>query len=267
MLISAYPDAGPASCVPADLACRLAGFEAQLANCTQVPTRREFELSGLPPQDLAEQARSLRCLIERIASVVSAAHEDAGAARDFLHRLDLRLISRDHDWRAVFRALVDVPAGSEPFQVAALARYRQYLEARSDLVAQLLRQQDQLQETAELEPVQRPAAPKLVRLPARRPVLVPLSYRSELALWLGGHRFVVRDGFPPVLEDPQGESKWQLERHGMMVGRHPESDIVVDARLDQVSRAHAVIEWPGYTRLIVIDLSSSGTFVERSPRH
>ena len=268
MPVSAHGRARRVGHAPDDRADRLADFEAELCERTRVPMQREFELAAMAPRELAEQAQSVRCLIDRIASVVSAAHADPGVARGFLERLDLKLVSRDHDWRAVFRGLLDAPPGTERFHLAALARYRQYLEARSELVERLLRQQEALQETAELEPVPRPSGgPKLVRLPARRPVLVPLSYRSELALWLGGHRFVVRDGFPPELQSPDGEHRWPLERRGLMVGRHPESDIVVDARLDQVSRAHAVVEWPGYTRIIVIDLSSGGTFVERTPRH
>ena len=243
----------------------LAGFDARLAGRTGVSMAREFQLGMLKPAQLRSQADSLHRLLDHLASVVAAAHADPGIARGYLQRLDLKLISRDHDWRSVLTALSTAQASTEPYMLVALTRYRQYLESRASLVARLLAEQDQLAETAEMAPV--PAnLPHLVRLPPRRAALVSLAYRDELALWLGGHRFRLRDGFPPELTDPAGENTWPLERRGLVIGRHTESDIVVDARLDQVSRAHAVIEWPGYTRIIVIDLSSGGTFLERGPR-
>ncbi len=241
----------------------LAGFDARLAERTEVSMAREFELAALPASELHAEAHSLRCLLDRFASVVAAAHDARGVARGFLQRLDLKFISRDHDWRSVFAALAGGDDRGEPYLVVALARYRQYLENRASLVARLIAAQDPLADTAEVTPP--PRAPRLVRLPARRPVLVSLVYRGELALWLGGHRFGLHDGFPPELSDPSGENVWPLQRRGLVIGRHTESDIVVDARLEQVSRAHAVLEWPGYTRVIVIDLSSNGTYLERRP--
>ena len=266
MQVSAEREAPPVSHPVDDVEDMLAGFDARLAERVVVPTAREFELADLDSEELLAQSESIRCLLERLASVVAAAYADAGVARGFLQRLDLKLITRDHDWRSVFRALADSPAGTEQYQLVALARYRQYLETRASLIERLLAKRGNLSETAELERVVLDE-PKLVRLPSRRPVLVPLEYRGELALWLGGHRFVIRDGFPPELIDPPSETSWPLQREGMMIGRHPENDIVVDARFDQVSRAHAILEWPGYTRVIVVDLSTGGTFLERRVRH
>ena len=46
-----------------------------------------------------------------------------------------------------------------------------------------------------------------------------------------------------------------------MVGRHPESDIVVDPDFHDVSRAHAILEWSGAGEVTLTDLSTRGTFV------
>ncbi len=243
----------------------LAGFDAHLAERTGVSMARERELANMQPAELLGEAESLHSMLDRFAAVVVAAHDGSGAARGFVQRLDLKLISRDHDWRRIFKSLVATHDGGEQYLQVALARYRQYLESRASLVHRLLAKRGHLTRTAELG-APSAAKPRLDRLPPRSRVPVSLVYRGVVPLWLGGHRFVLRDGLPPTLADPAADNVWPLRRCELLVGRHPESDIVVPARLEQVSRAHAVLEWTGATRVLVTDLSSGGTYLEL-PRH
>jgi pSer/pThr/pTyr-binding forkhead associated (FHA) protein len=46
-----------------------------------------------------------------------------------------------------------------------------------------------------------------------------------------------------------------------MVGRHPESDLTVDANFSAVSRAHLVLEWDGEQQFRMMDLSTRGTWL------
>ena len=52
-----------------------------------------------------------------------------------------------------------------------------------------------------------------------------------------------------------------------MIGRHPESDVVVDPDLHDVSRAHAIIDWQSGPAVTVTDLSTRGTYVPMPDRH
>ena len=46
-----------------------------------------------------------------------------------------------------------------------------------------------------------------------------------------------------------------------MLGRHPESDVVIDRDFNDVSRAHAILEWHEGATVSNTDLSTRGTFV------
>ena len=75
--------------------------------------------------------------------------------------------------------------------------------------------------------------------------------------------FLLRDGCPPQFIDPAGRMR-SISRRRQTIGRHPESDIVVDRGYNDVSRAHLLIEWTGGTVVQLIDVSSRGTSVEMS---
>ena len=49
-----------------------------------------------------------------------------------------------------------------------------------------------------------------------------------------------------------------------IMGRHPESDLTVDANFSAVSRAHLVMEWDGDKQFRLMDLSSRGTWLRES---
>ena len=49
--------------------------------------------------------------------------------------------------------------------------------------------------------------------------------------------------------------------NAMIVGRHPESDLAVDANFSHVSRAHLLLEWDGAHGFSLMDLSSRGTWL------
>jgi len=74
------------------------------------------------------------------------------------------------------------------------------------------------------------------------------------------HRFELVGGDRPYLVDVNGVT-WFVRN---MMGRHPESDLAVDANFGDVSRAHLVLEWDGAQQFRFMDLSSRGTWLPES---
>ena len=102
--------------------------------------------------------------------------------------------------------------------------------------------------------------PGFGRLPMGDAIRLEFSDNGKVEFMLGSHVFRLLAGRPPTLIDQNGVSYF-LRPGRNMLGRHPESDVVVDQDFGDVSRAHAVLEWLGERDFALTDLSSRGTFV------
>ena len=77
---------------------------------------------------------------------------------------------------------------------------------------------------------------------------------------LARHLFRLMGPSHPCLVDQNGVTHF-LQRGRNMIGRHPESDVVVDPDLHDISRAHAIVEWLGGQEISITDLSTRGSYV------
>jgi hypothetical protein len=209
--------------------------------------------------------------------------EEPGSMDDFLQELDLKIISRDHDWRAIFATLRGQHGDdSDQYKRAVLIKYLQYLSFRKRLLDFIHSRKAGLEETdelsAELTRMPPPAgeegnssvvriglaravyAEGFDRMPLGESVEVSLADGDVLEFLLARHRFELVGGNHPYVVDRNGVTCF-VKPGRNMVGRHPESDLTVDANFGDVSRAHMVLEWDGGVSFRLMDLSSRGTWL------
>ncbi len=257
-------------------------FESRLANRTRVPVTRLKEYMGWRPDKVKAEARYVDATLKRFASVVVESIDNPGSVNGFLAELDLKSISRDHDWRAIFSTLRSQHSPlTGNFGRAAMIKYLQYLSFRKQLLEYIYTRRAGLEETDELsselthipayegsfgeDQVQLSAAKEYAsirfeRVPLGEAIECLLESDEMLSIAMARHSFELVAGNKPYLIDSNGVT-YYIKMGRNMVGRHPESDIKVDANFSTVSRAHMVLEWDGQKRFQIMDLSSRGTLL------
>lgn len=271
---------GPVYLSPDSRRSGLSEFESRLNQCTKVPLDRLEEFLDWSDDRVRQETQIVNRVLRRFAEAVVNSMESPASAGDFLCELDLKLISRDHDWRAVFSTIKAQASEFDDFKRALLIKYLQYLSFRKRLLEFIYSRRRALDQTEELPGIflgsgasgidlERAAdrlnqAPEgFIRLPLGESREVRLSPSMEADLMLAGHAFRLLGGEPPAMRD-QNAVTYFLRPGRNMVGRHPESDVRVDQNFSDISRAHCLIEWRGGDLLVLTDLSSRGTFVRRS---
>jgi hypothetical protein len=101
---------------------------------------------------------------------------------------------------------------------------------------------------------------RLVRLPRGESVRLRPTPGDVVEIVLSRHPFQLRPGDAPVLVDLEG-TEHPLQPGRNVLGRHPDSDVMIDAAYRDVSRTHAIVEFEPGGDLLLTDLSSHGTFV------
>jgi hypothetical protein len=263
----------------------LVRFESKLAPFTKVPIERAQMYLTWSHDDVRREANGVARVLKRFANAVVSAVENPQRARQFLRTLDLKLITRDHDWRAIFSTMRSNEASGGAYQRAALIKYLQYLSFRKRLLDFILAKKQGLEEIDEFDEVnlnpgdsdtsgKRPlfevppkvagdiAAEQFVRLATGESVAVRLEEGEKVELKLGSHPFRLVHASPPCLMDQNG-LMYFLRPGRNMIGRHPESDVALDPDFGNVSRAHLIIERESDAMLRLMDLSSRGTFLRR----
>jgi hypothetical protein len=243
-------------------------LEALLAGRTKVPVERVAEYGSWPRERFHQELEEVNAILKRFAGAVADAMEDPGSAADFLAELDLKLVSRDHDWRTIFSTLKAQTGLSPHHKRILLVRYLQYLGFRKRLVEFIFARHGSLGETRALSSLADPAG--LTTIDGEAYLRLPLGETVELAapgsrpmvLMLAVHRFSLEapDQGPVVLAEEDG-TRHTLRQGRNLVGRHPSADVVVSGGLRQVSRAHLILEWHGERRLTALDISTGGTYV------
>ena len=255
-------------------------LEKFLASRTKVPAAKLAAFFDLPDKDVRAEAELVTRVLRRFAKAVANSIEDPAATSSFLRELDLKAISRDHDWQEIFSVMRAEPDGFEDHKRAALIKYLQYLSFRKRLLEYIYSRKSALEDTDAL-PVNVEAqgaggnhadeaeetgtasphsAKQFIRLPLGEPLALPLPLGTTADIKLAGHVFRLIGGRPPSLIDQNGVMYFLREGRSM-VGRHPESDIVIDHDFRDVSRAHLILEWNGGPSVRLTDLSTRGTFV------
>ncbi len=262
----------------------LQDFEQRLADRTKVPSDRLAEFLGWDEDKVRREAKVVTRVLKRFAEAVVQSMEDPDSMDGFLVELDLKTISRDHDWRAIF-ATIREQCGEDArqYQRAVLIKYLQYLSFRKRLLDFIHARKAGLEETDELssELTRLPPAADAMegessvvrigvvrgageedyrRIPLGEAVEVSLGAEEVLRFRLSRHRFELVGGDHPYVVDGSGVTCFVRPGRNM-VGRHPESDLTVDANFADVSRAHMVLEWDGGERFRIMDLSSRGTWL------
>lgn len=249
----------------------LAQFSQILEERTKVPPSKACELWKWPQERLRAEVRDVHKLLNRFARAVVDAMEEPISSHDFLRDLDLKLISRDHNWRAIFSTLRTQSVWTEEHKRSVVGKYLQYLSFRKCLLDTIITQKAGLQETSnwsvsELLPAQTGRSGskqeldgELKRLPVGEPVHLNLPVHG-VELFLTSHRFRLVGGKGGGLVDSDGICyRFQLGRN--LVGRHTEADIALPSELNSISRVHLVVEWNQGSEISLTDLSSGGTFI------
>jgi len=261
----------------------LSEFVSHLSSRTKVPSRRLEEYLTWPDQELRQEVHSVSKLLRRFSKAVVSSMEDTASIDAFWQEVDLKSISRDHDWRSIFSSLRHAGLSHLEHKRAVLVKYLQYLTFRKRLLELIcLRKPDSSShreavpgqvltagvddngsarnEVAPTPIVQHPNGRDFVRLPLGEPIEIPLPAGRELKLMLAGHMFRVVGATPPILVDQHGVTYFLKEGKNML-GRHPQNDIVANPDFRDISRAHLLIEWRVNHAISVTDLSSRGTFI------
>lgn len=270
---------GPVYLAPESRRSGLSEFELRLNQYTKVPLDRLEEFLDWSDERVKQETQIVNRVLRRFAEAVVNSMESPSSAGEFLQALDLKLVSRDHDWRAVFSTIKAQESEFDDYKRALLVKYLQYLSFRKRLLEFIYSRRRSLEQTEELPGIYLGsgasdidlgrAADRLeeapegyLRLPLGESREVRLPINRETNLMLANHAFRLMGGEPPAMVDQNGVTYF-LRPGRNMVGRHPESDVRVDQNFSDVSRAHCLLEWRGGDLLILTDLSSRGTFVKR----
>ena len=255
-------------------------FEFALASRTEVPAAKVGELVRLSPAELQREATSIREVERRFVEVLASSLEEPGSVGYLLREMDLKLFSQDHEWRAIMRGLVGQPGQFDEYKQIALVKYMQYLGSRQDVLSSMYANKVDFNATAIVAPdmpaekfretlifdvvapeMREDTVSRFERLPRGETVAVGVI-GDRLEVILSRHRFSLLPGSPTLLCDDDGP-EYELLDGRNVVGRLPESDVVVDAGYRDVSRKHLVVEVGSARQVLLTDLSSHGTFVPR----
>jgi hypothetical protein len=267
-------------------------FEFALASRTEVPSAKISELVRFTAQQLLDEGSSVRQVERHFVETLSRSLQEPGSIGYLLREMDMKMFSQDHEWRAIMQGLAQQQRQFDDYKQLALVKYMQYLASRQDVLKGIYThkvsggQSQELETDSMQEPQFRqtlifdvsesplpsppannasPAAPgvappQLVRLPRGESVTVDISASNSDQIVLSRHPFTLRLGESPALIDDRGDEQ-PLRPGRNVLGRHPDSDVMIDATHRDVSRTHAIIELLENGVLRITDLSSHGTFV------
>ena len=258
----------------------LVTFESRLSRRTKVPPDKVRALRQLSEERLRQALDDVSKNLKRFAEAVVDNMDNPSHANSFLRELNLRAISRDHDWRAIFSAIREQESGYEGYKRAVVIKYLQYLSHRKGLIEYIHASRYGLEDTDANSNIRllslssRSKSPqthhegagtqlKFVRLPLGELVECCMRRGNEITILMAAHAYRLTSDRPPLLTDQNGVS-YLMKQGRNLVGRHPEGEVVVDQNFTDVSRFHLIIEWDGTERIRLTDFSSGGSYVNHS---
>jgi hypothetical protein len=260
----------------------LQSFEAALRRRSDRADEAMAEVLSIDVKEVRHAAASVTRILQRLAGAIVDATDDPSSVNDFLRELDLKLISRDHDWRGIFAEIAGKGEDYEPHKRVLIVKYLQYLSTRKRLLAHVLAHRTALEDTdeqanhaQEADMGRRSGKPEgaldaaslrvqapeyFERLQMGESVQLDLPRGRTIDLLLARHVYRLSGSDESQLIAPDGTAH-PLNEGRTMIGRHPECDIVTDRNFHDISRVHVIIEWNREPRVKVTDLSTLGTFV------
>jgi hypothetical protein len=261
-------------------------FEFALASRTEVPAGKISELVRFDAQQLLDEASSVRDVERHFVDVLSRSMQEPGSIGYLVRQMDMKLFSQDHEWRAIMQALARQDGRFDDYKQLALVKYMQYLASRQDVLKGIYThkaslaahsrepessEEVDLRETLIFDVSAYPAGlgarrqgtsppARFIRLPRGERVRIRAGLGEPLEVVLSRHPFRIVDGSPPMLVDDDGKEH-PLHTGRNVLGRHPDSDIMLDAAYRDVSRTHLILELDESGEVRLTDLSSHGTFV------
>lgn len=249
-----------------------ADFEFALAARTALPAPRFVELWAASPAQLVAESTGVSALCARLDSILAAADRrelELGAA---LAALGLTVFSKDHDWRGILSSLNARQPGARPALRTALGYYRRYLASRLDAIGLVREQMKQRgvaapppaseRETSVFKaPLVGAATPDtLRRLPPGEAVVVRLHGGKVLPIKLARYDFSLTHEQDWALVSDDGR-RYPLHAGSNSVGRSRDNDVSLDAVFRNVSRRHLIAQPVDAERIMLTDVSSSGTYI------
>ena len=257
-------------------------FEFALAGRTSLPTGKFTALSRLADDELLREAEAIRAVEQRFEDALSGAIEDITTVGPVLKSMEPSIFSPDHGWRSIIAALNDAEDASETYKKVALVKYTQYLASRQEVVKTLYGNRYKREEkrakaengSSVYRPTSRLRETMLIelnaiadaehhegafsRLPKGETVEVALEEHHAIDLLLARHqcRILLEDKL--LFIDESGRNS-ELHAGRNVVGRDASSDIVISAKLRDVSRKHLIVESDGARQIKLTDISSHGT--------
>ena len=254
----------------------LGDLDFALAARTSVPLARLQTLAEGSIEALEAEDVALRTLELQLSGFVEDYDRHGIGVSATLRRAGVAMVSKDHDWRALFTAMLGLDEHQQSLARLILVRYVDYLAERRRAIATLLtlkrgspaidaahEHDASLPVTAPIQVPGRPGAASseaLTRLARGRAVVLELAAGRQVELILARHRFALEHGRDWALIGEQGQ-RYALLPGLNSVGRSRENTVTVDDTLRNVSRTHLLAEVVGPDRIALTDLSSGGTFV------
>lgn len=248
--------------------------EEELSQYTRVPPEALGRYLAWPESTLKQEVNAITTILKRFAKAVVDATSQPENANVFLRELDLRSISQDHDWRHIFEAIQNRSDNDSGYNQTVLIKYLQFLSFRKRLFEFVYARKAGLEDTTAFAQTalfpsseamrknQGASTNPWIRLPMGEAVTVGLSRESSVELRLTKYRLLLLGGDQPVVID-ENDNHHPIRCGRNIVGRHPESDIVIRTGSAMVSRAHLLLERSESSdELTIMDLSSGGTYIQ-----
>ena len=206
--------------------------------------------------------------------------ESPRLADTLLSDLQATSFSKNCGWRELLVQMLGLGAEYRVAQIYCLAKYRNFLVKRADVLREIVGQyhaavvfEDQedagaKDEITVLEGVswtaeQSKPVPDLMRLVRGEVTNLSVDRATPLEVWFCDRRFEVECSAAPVLVDPDG-GRFPLRDGRNLIGRAFFCDIVVAVEYSDVSRSHAIIDIVDGLPASVTDVSSGGTYISKS---
>lgn len=254
----------------------LQDFQFAIASRTAVPAARIGELLLRTERQLAEELDNLANLRSRIDEVLRDRRSRGLSCAGAVTAIGVQIFSKDHDWRAIFAALLAAPHAHDPHIELALQTYQEYLGARSKVCDALLvlkhRQAPmfapQMAPGAALETSAFNADDYLAasedhplrRLPQGEAVRLSLANGASIPIKLARHQFALAHERHWTLIADDGQ-RFALRDGINSIGRSDDNDVRLGAGFRNVSRRHLLARTLGNDALELTDVSSYGTYI------
>ncbi len=259
-------------------------FEFSMAGRTAIPSAKISDLLKLSVEGLKKEEQAVINTRDSFYSILSQAIEDPNTIDRALRELDTLVLSQDHDWRDLIKALNENDEKFNPLRMIALAKYLKYLTALKDTVAYILVEKESPPESTFAEgekqnpefaatwtPGRMPDAAviaenkedTLERLPRGEAMKIILTPGTPLDLYLSDYkcRLLVSDNKILFIDKAGGETVLGAGRN--IIGRGADSVVKFDAAPREISRTHVLIYNEDNKNIYLTDLSSGGTFIPR----